>query len=194
MRADNPLNACVRLRRTTSPPALRDIYTAPSLLWPSGSMVQNRHRRLVRYLASVCPAPTYLAQIKPNAALREAPPERQHSAFAPARRPGTVLWWLTETMLMLALLALTAEPELQVRASAAFVHPVWVDLACDPRGAWCSVPRAPPACARPLFPLPACGRACGFSFRSFRSVRGFWGNRRTLCLALPRTSVRQAIT
>ena len=46
MRADNPLNACVRLRRTTSPPALRDIYTAPSLLWPSGSMVQNRHRRL----------------------------------------------------------------------------------------------------------------------------------------------------
>ena len=30
---------------------------------------------------------------------------------------------------MLALLALTAEPELQVRASAAFVHPVWVELA-----------------------------------------------------------------
>ena len=79
-------------------------------------------------------------------------------------------------MLMLALLALTAEPELQVRASAAFVHPVWVDLACDPRGAWCSVPRAPRACARPLFPLPACGRACGCSFRG---VRGFWGNRQT---------------
>ena len=55
---------------------------------------------------------------------------------------------------MLALLALTAEPELQVRASAAFVHPVWVDLACDPRGAWCSVPRAPRRLCPSTLPTP----------------------------------------
>jgi hypothetical protein len=57
-------------------------------------------------------------------------------------------------MLMLALLALTAQPELQVRASAAFVHPVWVDLACDPRGAWCSVPRAPRRLCPSTLPTP----------------------------------------
>ena len=55
---------------------------------------------------------------------------------------------------MLALLALTAQPELQVRASAAFVHPVWVDLACDPRGAWCSVPRAPRRLCPSTLPTP----------------------------------------
>ena len=46
MRADNPLNACVRLRRTTSPVALRDIYTAPDLLWPSGSRQPSTPQRV----------------------------------------------------------------------------------------------------------------------------------------------------